>query len=41
MNLRDHPAMQEKIGWAEVWPLIFGPFWLAVKLLSWLIPQSP
>jgi hypothetical protein len=32
MNIRDHPAMQSNIGWAEVWPVIFGPFWLMLKL---------
>ena len=36
LNIRDHPAMQLNIGWAEVWPVIFGPFWLMIKLWDWL-----
>jgi hypothetical protein len=35
MDIRDHPAMQLNIGLAEVWPVIFGPFWLMIKLWDW------
>jgi hypothetical protein len=37
MQMRDHPAMRENIGWAEVWPVIFGPGWLVVKLWEWCL----
>ena len=36
MNIRDHPRMQENIGGADIWPVIFGPFWLLVKLWQWI-----
>ena len=36
LNICDHPAQRENIGWAETWPVIFGPLWLAVKLWQWL-----
>ena len=32
MDIYDQPAKQENVGWAEVWPAIFGPGWLMVKL---------
>jgi hypothetical protein len=37
MNIYEHPALQENIGWAEVWPVLFGPLWLFVKLGSWFV----
>lgn len=37
MNIYDHPKMQENIGWAEVWPVLLGPFWLLGKLGSWFV----
>jgi hypothetical protein len=37
MDIRDHPAMQENIGWAEAWPVIFGPGWLMFKLWEWYL----
>jgi hypothetical protein len=40
MDIRDHPAMQENIGWAEVWPVIFGPLWLIVKVGQWSLPSK-
>ena len=36
LDIRDNPRMQENIGWAEVWPVIFGPAWLGLKL--WELP---
>lgn len=36
MNMRDNPRMQENIGWAEVWPIIFGPFWFFLKSMQWM-----
>lgn len=35
MEFRDKPAMRINIGWAEVWPVILGPFWLLIKLAEW------
>ena len=31
LAFRDTPAMQENVGWTEVWPTILGPFWLIKK----------
>jgi hypothetical protein len=32
MDIYDHPAKQENIGWADTWPVIAGPMWLVIKL---------
>jgi hypothetical protein len=37
MEFRDTPAMRENIGWADVWPVILGPFWLVRKVWEWLL----
>jgi hypothetical protein len=37
MDIYEHPAMRENIGWAEVWPMMFGPMWLLAKLGSWFV----
>jgi hypothetical protein len=37
MQFRDRPAMRENIGWAEFWPTVLGPVWLAIKLWDWLV----
>jgi hypothetical protein len=41
MNIRDNPRMQENVGLAEVWPVIFGPFWFIAKCWQWIfLPRT-
>jgi hypothetical protein len=32
LEFRSNSAMRENVGLADVWPVIFGPGWLALKL---------
>jgi hypothetical protein len=39
LEFRSNLAMRENVGLADVWPVIFGPGWLTIKL--WQLIMMP
>ena len=39
LEFRSNAAMRENVGFADVWPVMLGPGWLAIKL--WQLIMAP